>query len=212
MEKEDQIEIDHAFGDEQVARPDVTAPVVEQKEEPPLKGHTDIQNETTLGEDALKAHQQFSESKFTVHGRDIKPLPRSKGKQKQTGLPIIPLEIILFILEQSAWTSTTEHARRVCLVGRKAYQQCRPTLHRIVAIRSASQFSHFAQQFVNARKGESRSEMFARQNALQSIYINNIPSDKAKSNDCASFLTMILTNARNLKRCHFEEHWSNTSS
>jgi len=174
-----------------------------------------LKEEMDVIEARLEAARQATSSKASIQDRDIKPLPRSKGKKKQietAKLPQLPLEIILDILEQSASSSSTKHARNVCLVSKKAYRACRHALHRIIAIRSASQFKAFAQEFVNGIEGESKRRLIARQDALESLYINNIPEDISKTTGCGTFLTMVLTNARNLKRCHFEEHWSDTNS
>jgi len=188
----------------------------------PKKRPSSSQEETEEEEEAADEEEGGDDGhqSATSMGSNIKSLPISSGNNEEqqqqqeietSPLPQLPVNIINTILMRSASASTTAHARNVCLVNRSAYQACQGALHRIVALRSVSQFQAFVQNFVNGREGESLEQVVARQNALQSLYINNIPKDIVKSNACGAYFTLVLINARNLKRCHFEEHWSDTN-
>jgi hypothetical protein len=146
-----------------------------------------------------------------MESRDIKPIPSRKGKGKSRQKDL-PLEVILDILKRSAWSTTTINARNMCLVSKAAYDNCWPALHRIVALRSASQLQKYSRRLVEGSKRESAEQHRERQAALHSLYINNTPADALTHPGSASCLTIILTVARNIKICHFEEHWSDTSS
>jgi len=139
-----------------------------------------------------------------MESRDIKPIPSRKGKGKSRQKDL-PLEVILDILKRSAWSTTTINARNMCLVSKAAYDNCWPALHRIVALRNASQLQKFSRRLVEGSKRESAEQH-------HSLYINNTPVDALTHPGSASCLTMILTVARNIEMCHFEEHWSDTSS
>jgi hypothetical protein len=133
------------------------------------------------------------------------------GKGRQRKRYEVPLEVILDILRRSAWSSSTENARNMCLVNKAAYKECWPALHRIVAIRDASQLQKYAQGIVSLKENESEEQIKQRRSALQALYINNSPHDAASLSKPATYLVVILANSPNLKMCHFEEHWSSTS-
>jgi hypothetical protein len=152
---------------------------------------------------------RLSSSLSTMENRKLKSLPSRKGKGRQKDLP---LENILDILKQSAWSTGTKNARNMCLICKAAYDECWPALHRIVALRSAASLQKYSRRLVEGGKRESSEQLRERQAALESLYINNTPKDAQTYPGSASCLTMILTVARNVRFCHFEEHWSNTSS
>jgi len=166
---------------------------------------------TDAGQDRPSSSKESTNSKDNEAAHSSKSKKKQKNQAEMPSLPPLPLNIIDDTLKRSASTSSTAHARNVCLVNRRAYRNCQGTLHRIVALRSIAEFQAFVQNFVNGREGEPKQHVIARQDALESLYINNMPKDIVKSNACGAYFTLVLINARNLKTCHFEEHWSDTN-
>ncbi|UZJ57519.1 hypothetical protein CBS101457_006839 [Exobasidium rhododendri] len=130
----------------------------------------------------------------------------------------LPLEIILAILEVSAGSSSTKHARNVCLVSKAAYNLCWPYLYRIVALRNATQLKAFSEDIYHpeiAAHGENQesSRLRKRQDALEFLYLNN-NKDTSGIRELQTderpemWMISILLAARNLKTMHIEEYWS----
>jgi hypothetical protein len=134
--------------------------------------------------------------------------PNSNSDAKP--LPQLPLEILLDILDFSAYLSGTKHARNVCLVSKAAHKKCWPALHRIVTLQTPVKLDKFSRSFYPTDYDEIQMEL--KRSALRHLFINN---NKASGNlpvlGNSRGLILILAQAKNLQTLHFEEYWSVTN-
>lgn len=139
------------------------------------------------------------------------------SSDKEAKLPQLPMELILDILEISAYLSGTQHARNVCLVTKVGYQKCWPSLHRIVALRTPGDLTNFARLFLSPTKsavklsGSAKRNFDQKQSALRHLYINNNSSDPEERGLAKLLFIKVLSQAENLQACHLEEQWSTTN-
>lgn len=141
--------------------------------------------------------------------------PTNGSNRSDSSKATLPYELILTILELSASSYSTAHARNVCLVSRGVYNYCWPSLHRIIALRSAKQLKEFSEAIYDSHNKDSTSKerLSKKQNAIQKLYLNNnkdAAGIKELSTDERADMWMfaILLVARNLQLLHIEEFWS----
>lgn len=138
----------------------------------------------------------------------------------------LPVELVYRILYQSACSFTTQHARNICLVSRDVYDECWPTLWRIVALRNAIDLKKFSESIYKSptdqtsleyteRKQHNKNELRLRkrQDAIRYLYLNNnkdangIRSLKTDEKP-EMWMISILLAAKHLNILHVEEYWS----
>jgi hypothetical protein len=130
----------------------------------------------------------------------------------------LPFEIVSDILEISANSYSTQHARNVCLVSRSIYTRCWPSLHRIIALRNVKQLRDFSESIyqldVSRKEDQAHQQrrLERRQDAIQYLYLNNnrdvnVRNFKMEQGPEMWMLSIILA-ARNLEVLHVEEFWS----
>lgn len=133
----------------------------------------------------------------------------------------LPAELVYRILYESASSFTTEHARNVCLVSRGAYNECWPTLWRIVALRNAVHLKKFSELIYKSPTNHNLEQqpyveqlrLRKRQDAIECLYLNNnkdasgIRSLKTDEKP-EMWMISILLAAKNLHILHVEEYWS----
>lgn len=148
---------------------------------------------------------------------------RNNTNQANSVFARLPAELVYRILYESASSDTTEHARNICLVSRGAYNECWPTLWRIVALRNAVDLKEFSELIYkspssndNIQLEQSNREDFRlrkRQDAIECLYLNNnkdangIRSLKTDEKP-EMWMISILLAAKNLHILHVEEYWS----
>ena len=129
----------------------------------------------------------------------------------------LPFELVSLILEISAQSSSTQHARNICLVSRSVYARCWPSLHRIIALRTATQLRDFSEAIyqpstISLQEG-NKDGLERRQDAIQFVYLNN-NRDPSAIKELSSdekpemWMLSIILAARNLEILHVEEFWS----
>ncbi|PWN34499.1 uncharacterized protein FA14DRAFT_177904 [Meira miltonrushii] len=133
----------------------------------------------------------------------------------------LPAELIYRILYESASSCTTKHARNVCMVSRGVYNECWPTLWRIVALRNAVHLKMFSELIYKSPSNHNLEQqpnveqlrLRKRQDAIECLYLNNnkdangIRSLKTDEKP-EMWMISILLAAKNLNILHVEEYWS----
>lgn len=147
---------------------------------------------------------------------------RNNTHQENSVFARLPAELVYRILYESASSETTEHARNVCLVSRGVYNECWPTLWRIIALRNAvdlKKFSELIYKSPSTHKLERQQanveelRLRKRQDAIECLYLNNnkdangIRSLKTDEKP-EMWMISILLAAKNLNILHVEEYWS----
>lgn len=132
---------------------------------------------------------------------------------------LLPLEVILYILEISAWSYSTSHARNICLISHAAYKHCWSSLYRIIALRNAEELKIFSEYIYQPQLYSQEDSTSAiqklkkKQDAIRCLYLNN-NKDTTRLKEISDgerpdmWMMSILLAAKKLDLIHVEEYWS----